>query len=233
MIDRKEIREITTSKVSSFLEPLNYIKVKMPSDMLAIFECNDHTHNYRVNLSLIKIHEYKLIYSYEFGIQKIVDLLKEIDKYIPLSKSKYTIKNYITGISPGQLVDPFDIYKAYSFFNSEKQLEKIIDDLKLFYNEKFVPFCIKYSNYKNLDQQFNSFDNFYIKGNGNYPTLTFFHVTRLIIARLANNPEYEKVVEKNFEALEFLWEQDGGKYDRFDETKPEVFAAKYLRDLKI
>jgi hypothetical protein len=32
--------------------------------------------------------------------------------------------------------------------------------------------------------------------------ISFFHVTRLIIARLANNPNYDEVVEKNYKALE-------------------------------
>lgn len=51
---------------------------------------------------------------------------------------------------------------------------------------------------------------------------------RVIIACQANNPEYENVVEKNFESLEYLWEQGGGKYDRFDEIKLKVFAARFF-----
>lgn len=95
---------------------------------------------------------------------------------------------------------------------------------------KFIPFCEKYSNIAEIDKLMNSSNNFWIDIIGKSTPIAFFHVTRLIIARLANNPNYGEIVEKNFQALEYLWKQEGAVYDRHDETKPEVFAAKYLKE---
>ena len=39
-----------------------------------------------------------------------------------------------------------------------------------------------------------------------------------------------KLLQRNFQALEELWKHEGAVYVRFDEIKPEVFTAKYLKD---
>jgi hypothetical protein len=76
----------------------------------------------------------------------------------------------------------------------------------------------------------NSPSDFWKVSTGKTIPVAFFHVTRLVIARLANNPDYDMVVEKNIEALEELWKRDGGVYDRNDAAKPEVFASEFLRN---
>ena len=233
MITKKEIKSKLETNLGNFLNQHGYKKKKVASDMITLFTNESENYNYAFSCSSVLYEVHRLIYGFAFGIKEVVLIQQEIDNHVPLARNKYIIQPYIMNISPGVLLDPFNIYKAYKDIDTEEKLVEVFNDIMNFYNSKFIPFCNQYSNYKNLDKEFNSFDNFYIKGNGIYPSLTFFHETRLIIARLANNPEYEKVVEKNFEALEYLWEQDGGKYDRFDETKPEVFAAKYLRDLKV
>ena len=76
---------------------------------------------------------------------------------------------------------------------------------------------------------YNRLDDFRIDAR-EFPNLSFFHVTRLIIAKLANDPHFDEIVERNFQALEELWKHEGAVYDRFDESKPEVFTSKYLKD---
>lgn len=201
--------------------------------MITVMEKDTDVCSYAFYCSMVSYDVHKLIYGFSLGINKIVSIQSDIDRQVPLSRTPNRVSKQITGISPGLLADPYDLYKGYRFFGNSQELSVIMEDIKTFYKDDFTRFCAQYSDVKELDKQFNSFDNFYREGSGIFPPLTFFHITRLIIARLANNPVYEKVVEKNFEALEYLWERDGGKYDRFDESKPEVFAAKYLRDLSI
>jgi len=152
---------------------------------------------------------------------------------MPLSRRKYTIQNSITGISPGLLLDPLHISRAYKYFSTEEALVSILQEVKTFYEQQFVPFCAKYSNFGELDKLINSPADFWIDSNGKSTPISFFHVTRLIIARLANNGNFDEVVERNFQGLAELWKNDGGVYDRNDESKPEVFAAKYLKEKSV
>ena len=155
--------------------------------------------------------------------------MKEIDSHVPLARFKYEIKSSITGISPGRLFDPFAADRVYKYFSTEGELLSILEEVKSFYKETFVPFCEKYSQFSELDKLINSPDDFWIDNTGKTIPISFLHVTRLVIARLAENPNYDDVVEKNFQALEELWKRDGGVYDRTDRSKPEVFAADYLK----
>ena len=155
----------------------------------------------------------------------------DINAHVPLARYPTESAFFITGTSPGYLHDPFDPAKAYKYFTTEGELLQILNDAKSFYKNDFIPFCKNCSDFVALDKLINSFDDFWPDSLGKKVPLRFFHVTRLIVAQLAKNPNYNEVVERNFQALEKLWKEDGGVYNRFDESKPEVFAAKYLTQL--
>ena len=233
MITKKEIKTIVEQEIGIFLEALGYRKIKVAADVIAQYEKQTNEYNFSFGCYVNKYDEYKFIYGFGFGVNKVIEILKDIDRKVSLQKTVYTINNSLMSISPGLLLNPLNIYPAYKYVSTTDELINITKEVKLFYEQKFTSFCNNYSEIIEIDKIFNSFENFYTTGWGKFPSLPFFHVTRLVIARLANNPEFEMVVEKNFEALESIWKQDGLKYDRFDETKPEVFAAKYLRDLKV
>ena len=229
MIDKAAIRKIVKVEMSNFLSPFNYKMLKSKGDTVAEFAMNDGNYFYDFHCHTNKYNEYELVYGFSFGIARLVKILKEIDSRVPLSRYKYEIKPSITGISPGRMQDPYAPDRGYKSFSTENGLLSVIEEIKSFYKDVFVPFCEKYSRFEELDKLVNSPGDFWIDSTGKTIPFAFFHVTRLIIARLANNPHYDIVVEKNFEALEQLWKRDGGVYNRFDELKPEVFAAKYLK----
>ena len=231
MIDKPTIRKIVKSEMSSFLFPLNYKMLAAKGEMVAEFVMDDGKYFYNFYCFTEKYNAYKLIYGFSFGIESVVKILKQIDAHVPLSRTKYEIKPSITGISPGRLFDPYDPGGGYNYFDTENGLLSVIEEIKSFYKEAFVPFCAKYSSLEELDKLMNTADDFWIDSTGKIIPISFFHVTRLVIARLTNNSDYDMVVNKNFDALEELWKRDGGVYDRFDEKKPEVFAAKYLKQL--
>ena len=228
---KPEIRKIVTSELSSYLLPLGYRLIKVKGELIASFEKNDNDYYYDFYSHTNRYNEYQLVYGFSFGINRIVEILKEIDLHTPLSSgAKYQIGPSITGISPGRLLDPFSPDRAYKYFSTQEELLVILEEVKFFYKNTFVPFCEKYSRFVELDKLINSFDDFWIDSTEKSIPISFFHVTRLIIARLANNPNYDEVVEKNYKALEELWEKFGGVYDRNDQSKPEVFAARYLKE---
>ena len=233
MITKKEIKVIVEQEIGYYLKNVGYKKSKVAADIIAKYESHTTEHNYNFSCHVNKYDVYRFIYGFSFGINKVIDILKIIDQNVPLQKTIYEINNSLMSISPGLLLNPLNIYPAYKYFSTEDELLNILKDVKSFYNEKFIPFFNLYSNVENIDNEFNRFENFYSTSWGKFPSLPFFHVTRLIVARLANNPHYDEVVERNFEALEEIWKKDGFIYDRYDETKPEVFAAKYLRDLNV
>jgi hypothetical protein len=232
MINAIDIRKIVDHEIGDLLLPAGYSKIKVKADEVASYEKHDSNNYYEFHCHMEKYNDYKLVYGFSFGINRIVQILKEIDMHVPLERRKYNIHNWITGYSPGLLLDPLDISRAYKYFSNEQELLQILQEVKLFYEQQFVPFCEKYSNVSELDKLMNSPIDFWIKGRGKGISMpiAFFPVSRLIIARLANNPNFDEVVERNFQALEEAWKAEGAVYDRNEETRPEVFAAKYLKE---
>lgn len=231
MINKATIRKIVKEEMGNFLLPLNYKHLKPRDEIVAVFVKNDGDYFYNFHCYTNKYNKYQLCYGFSFGIARVVKILEEIDSHVPLSRTKYEVKPSITGISPGGLLDPLDPSRGYPFFDTEGGLMSVIEEIKSFYQNAFVPFCEKYCRIEELDKLINSENDFWIDSWGKTIPIAFFHVTRLIIAKLANNPNYDTVVEKNFEALEQLWKREGCVYDRFDESKPEVFAAKFLKQI--
>ena len=231
-MNKKEIKEYTFQKIGPYFSEQGFTVIKTNNESLFNFEKKTDDYFYSCGGYTLKYDNYKLIYGFSFGIRSIVNILRQIDAKTSLSRVPYNLTESLIGVSPGAILFPKEHERPYKYFSDEYELELCLFDVMAFYQSFFLPFCDKYKSIDKLDLLFNDFRDFKTD-NQSFPKLAFFHVTRLIIARLANNPEYEKVVEKNFEALEFLWEQDGGKYDRLDDNKPEVFAAKYLRDLKV
>ncbi len=177
---------------------------------------------------LLKYNDFKLVYRFEFGIQAVVQVLREIDKHVPLRKTKYEISNCLVGVSPGGILFPLEPERPYKDFADELQLQSILFDIQAFYLGYYQTFVEKYKDLSRLNLLFNRLDDFVIKPSG-FPNLAFFHITRLVLARMANDPNFEEIVERNFQALEELWKAQGAVYDRTDSSKPEVFAAEYLR----
>ena len=229
MINKDAIRKIVKAEMNNFLSPLNYKMLKPKGDIVAEFVMNDGNYQYGFHCHTNKYNEYQLIYGFSFGINKVVDILAEINSHVPLPRYPTEPTFFITGTSPGYLLDPFDPARAFKYFKTEEELLQILNDAKSFYKNDFIPFYEKCSDFVALDELINSFDDFWPDSLGKKVPLRFFHVTRLIVAQLAKNPNYDEVVERNFQALEELWKKEGFIYNRFDESKPEVFAAQYLK----
>ena len=185
--------------------------------------------SYELDGYLLKYNEYKFVYRFYFGLQKVVEILKQIDKHVPLKRNKYIIGNSLIGISPGSILFPREPERPYKDFDNEFRLKLILFDIQAFYQNYFLRFCSKYSDIRQLNKLYNRLDDFRVDS-WEFPNLAFFYVTRLVIARLANDPCFDEIIDRNFQALEQLWKQEGAVYDRLDESKPEVFAAKYLKD---
>ncbi|MET0465898.1 MAG: hypothetical protein ABW007_22240 [Chitinophagaceae bacterium] len=172
-------------------------------------------------------------YGFGLGYPQVTETLQQIHNHTPIRKEIQQVPRFVTGISPVLLGDPLSPGKHQPPFGTEAELKSIMQDVRTFYQHKFARFSETYSDISALDQAVNSLDNFREKESNQFPPLLYLFVTRLIIARLAENPQYEQVVEKNFEAIEKEWASFDATFDRTDEKRPEVFAAKYLRDLKI
>lgn len=229
MIAKAAIKRIVKTKLGEWLSSQGYKSINEGPEIIASFEREDDNYFYSLNCYTEKYDVFKLVYGFSFGIKRIVEILKDIDSHVALSRGKYTIKNSITGVSPGLLLDPLHIARAYNTFNTEEELLTRLMEIEQFYEETFKPFCTKFSDVNELNRLVNSFDDFWKDSWGKRTPIAFFHVTRLIIARMANDPNFEEIVERNFQALEELWRAQAAVYDRTDSSKPEVFAAEYLR----
>jgi hypothetical protein len=229
MIKKAAINRIVKTKLGEWLSPQGYLSINEGPEIIASFEKEDDNYFYSFNCYTEKYDVFRLVYGFSFGIKRIVEILKEIDAHVMLSRRKYAIKNSITAVSPGLLLDPLHITRAYNTFNTEEELLARLKEIEQFYEQTFKPFCKRFSDINELNSLINSYDDFWKDSWGKHTPIAFFHVTRLIIARMANDPNFEEIVERNFQALEELWKAQGAEYDRTDSSKPEVFAVEYLR----
>jgi hypothetical protein len=228
MLKTKEVKDYVKRELEPHFVEQGFTS-KTEKEFVFSYSCDNEGTSHELFGYLLKYNDYKLVYGFSFGLQKVVEVLKQIDKHTPLERRKYSIGNTLISISPGSILFPREPERPYKDFDNEFRLKLILFDIQAFYQSYYLPFCNKYSDIKQLNKLYNRLDDFRIDA-WEFPNLGFFHVTRLVIARLANDPNFDEIVNKNFEALEQLWQRDGGVYDRLDESKPEVFAAKYLKD---
>lgn len=229
MFNKPAVNNIINEELSPFLNDIGY-KCTRSKGGDFFYEKTDNINYYSFYCFAQKYsHEFKFIYGFELGINKVYEILNEINLQVPIN----SIKKSFTGISPGQLLDPLDIFRGYKYFHSKETLITILNEVKTFYWNQVIPFDLRNSNIFELDKHYNSLENFQKDSWGKFPSLNHFHITRLIIAKLANNPQFEIVVERNFQALEEIFIKDGGIFPRNDMTIPEVFASEYLKKLVI
>jgi hypothetical protein len=174
--------------------------------------------------------EYQFHYSFGLGENKVIKVFNEINKKYNNLLYPKPIKGFM-GIAPHFFVDIFDTGAGYKYFHDEVTLRERLDEVKNFYENEFDDYCAKFCSLMNLDNYFNSPANFCRYKRGLFPTLGFFHVTRLIIAKLSGQYNFEEIVERNFLDIESFWKEDGLVYDRNDFNNPEVCTVDYLRKM--
>ncbi|PZR29955.1 MAG: hypothetical protein DI535_00165 [Citrobacter freundii] len=232
-MNKKDLKLVIQSEMNTFLSREGYKKSKTPADVLSIMEKDTDEYSHSFFSTAYSYDGFKVVYHYGFGINRVVNLLSRIHEQVPLRKGPVVIPKQITGISPGLLKTPEDPFRSFQTIKTEQELGRLLEEIKSFYQHEYTDFFSKYADIKAMDAQFNNLDSFYEKEHGVFPALAFLSVSRLIIARLSDNRQYEEVVNRNFDLVEREWLKDGARYDRTDENMPEVFAAKYLKDVKL
>jgi hypothetical protein len=150
MIKSAEIKKIVNQELGKFLVLHGYVKIKVKGDLAATFEKKDENYYYDFYCHTNKFNGYELVYGFSFGIDKITEVLKEIDQIVPLSRSKYEIRASTIGLSPGRLRDPFNPGGGYTHFTNDSELLAVIEDIKSFYRKTFYLFVRSILNSKSL-----------------------------------------------------------------------------------
>ena len=230
---KKEFKAIIARELVPFFQEQGYKKISYLGMLIALYKEDSNT-VYRMGTDDLKYNGFVLIYYYQFGLKIVNSILKEIEKHVPLKKGLYHPVDTYLLISPGVLLDPFHHSRAYDEVMNEQESVVMLDELKQFYLDQFIPFYDKYSDIHYMDSLINNLDDFWEGANGRdrYPGIGYFHIIRLIYARLANNPNFDTIVERNLDAFDKYWKSIGGTFDRnADKEFAEVYAGKYLRDL--
>ncbi|PZR29952.1 MAG: hypothetical protein DI535_00150 [Citrobacter freundii] len=232
-MNKQDIKKVVQAEFAPFLQAEGYKNGRTPADMIAIMEKDMPDVSYQFTCHVYRYDVYVFDFGFGLGYPMVTDLLQTIHSHTPIRREIVQVPKYVTGISPTLLGDPLNPGKYQPPFGTEAELKQILDGVRSFYTNEFGQFSGSYSDIRTLDRAINSLDNFREKESTQFPPLLYLFVTRLIVARLAENPLYEQVVEKNFEAIEKEWASFDAVFDRTDEKRPEVFAAKYLRDVKL
>ena len=85
-----------------------------------------------------------------------------------------------------------------------------------------------------MDKIFNNLDNFWdLVTPIGYSLGGYEKLTRLIVAKLSGNPNYEEVVNRSYELLDRIRAAKGLEpYDRHDLTKPIPYTVHLLKDIQ-
>ncbi len=117
---------------------------------------------------------------------------------------------------------------------TEADVEKCVKMMFKFLEETAVPLLDKFEDLRELDQVINGDDPWPTDSNESYRFGGNFFEKRVIIAKLANNPNYESLIDFTYRAAERLSTENGYPfvYDRNDLTKPLPALVHLLRDVK-
>jgi hypothetical protein len=180
MLKTKEVKEFIKRELEPYFLEQGFTSKNEKEFVFSYNRDNDGISN-KLDGYLLKYNEYVFVYNFYFGLQKVIDILKQINKHVPINGSNYTIQNKLICISPGSILFPRETSRPYKDFDNEFRLKLILFDIQAFYQSYYRRFCNKYGDIKQLNKLYNRLDDFRIDS-WEFPNLAFFHVTRLIIA---------------------------------------------------
>lgn len=173
-------------------------------------------------------------YSFFKRINIIEDIALEVFKRTkvisnPVDKNSLSLAFGYGGLVLGKYVDTY-----LPECSSENDIINCVADIIDFSKNHALPLIEKANNLKFLDNEING-ENFWetdwqkkfnLGGN--------FDIKRLIIAKLADNPNFEEVVDKNYKAIEKASEESGYPftYNRNDLSMPVPCVLEILKDVK-
>lgn len=163
-----------------------------------------------------------MVYAFGFGINTVLHVAKKIYELYNIKQFR---SNIFTNVNPSLLEDSFNMYFKQPEFYSEEDLINVLEGVKIFYLEEALPFFEKYGDVQVLDAMINSPEDRWIKEKRSFPGIGYLPVYRLIIAKLAGRPDFDDLVEFNYDAIQIDWKD----FDRNDGSLLEVIASRYLQ----
>jgi hypothetical protein len=168
----------------------------------------------------------------EKRIDKVEYILAEIQKAIDLNyiidKSSTTFAtNYakVNGIKHNRYMPKME--NEIDVKNSCELLIQFLENIGLLYLDRF-------EDIKELDNEINGVNYWTDDILMPFDTRGYFAQKRMIIARLANQGNFDKVMQKSYESMDkWLIENNQPLIDRKDITKGTPFIEYYLRNLKV
>lgn len=119
------------------------------------------------------------------------------------------------------------------YVENEEQVKKCIDEIITVSKTIAFPLLEKMNDLHFLDKEVNGGDFWESSWQKRY-TFANFDIKRLIIAKLAGNPKFDEIIDKNYKSIEKASEESGYPftYNRTDLNMPVPCVLKILKDMQ-
>ena len=209
-----------------------YTKKKGDIDFLYI-----RGHEFGRDTISISMYNYALSHQifYHYGklynvIENIVELLNDKVKLSP----PYSKEQYYTTLNFGyESLNGLNKPAYLPYVGNEEMVRKCVNEIISFSVNTAFPLLDKMNNFKFLDNEINNED-FWESGWQKKYAFAHFNIKRLIIAKLAGNPSFDEIADRNYKAIEKASEESGYPftYDRNDLSMPIPCVLDILKHIE-
>lgn len=147
-----------------------------------------------------------IVYSVYKRINQVEDIIKELSKKINISSINEDDKTIAFGY---ETLNGINKQTTLPDMKTEEDLISCVETIKTFMRETAIPLLDRFNDLREIDKEINGDKPWETDWKQKFNLGGNFHEKRLIIAKLANNPNYDDLVK-----FEYNWHIEGlkGKY---------------------
>lgn len=232
-MNKQEAKEFVIKHINSFFE-IHDFKLQKKADSSVIYQRKT---NFGIDGFASGTVDYNPVQKIRYSFYKRINSIEEITNIVnqriklspPIDKNTISFAFGYGGLVLGKHVDTY-----LPECSNEEDIIKSVSEIIDFTNTHAFPLLEKSNDIKFLDAEINDNDFWETDWQQKFNLGGNFDIKRLIIAKLAGNPNFDEIIDKNYKAIEKASEESGYPftYDRNDLSMPVPSVLEILKDIK-
>lgn len=227
---KTEAKELTIKYIDSFFKEFDFKLIKTTNSDVVYERKKEGGFDGFVSGTL----DYNPIQIIAYSVYKRINAVEEISaklgEKIRLSPS---INDETNTIAFGyETLNGINKQTTLPDMKTEEDLMSCVETIKTFMRETAIPLLDRFNDLREIDKEINGDEPWETDWKQKINLGGNFRYKRLIIAKLANSPNYDRLVEHEFAFLSKLAQEKGVTLpDRNDTNWPLVYVINFLKDI--
>lgn len=232
-MNKQEAKEFVIKHIDNFFEN-NGFKLLKKVDSSVIYQRKNKNSIDGFASGTVDYNPIQIVrYSFYKRINSIEEITASVNQKVklspPINKDTVSLAFGYGGLVLGKHIDTY-----LPECSAEADIIKSVNEIIDFANTHAFPLLENSNDIKFLDTEINGCDFWETDWQRKFNLGGNFDIKRLIIAKLAGNPNFDEIVDKNYKAIEKASEESGYPftYDRNDLTMAVPCVLEILKDIK-